>query len=327
MKILVTGGLGFIGSAVCRKLIKETDHQVVNIDKCSYASNLDSINEIRNSDRFSNIIYDLSNDYQILGILNSIKPDSIIHLAAETHVDNSIKDPNLFIKSNIIGTFNLLEWVRNNILTRFHYVSTDEVFGTLGDIFSSFNESSLINPRNPYSATKASAEHLVRSYTNTYRINSVITNCCNNYGPWQNKEKLIPKSIINCIKKLPIPIYGLGNAIRDWVYVDDHVDALLKIFFDTGADIGETYCIGPSKSNITNLDIVKKICKIMDQKIPSGEPHENLISFVPDRPGHDLIYKLNSNKINKELDWYPQETLETGLEKTVDWYLNEYSRN
>jgi len=337
--ILVTGGAGFIGSAVVRQIIENTDNYVLNVDKLNYAANLNSLTEVKNNKRYFFDQIDICNADAIRQAINKFQPDILIHLAAETHVDRSINDPNKFIQSNIIGTYVLLEEVRSywsklksekKNSFRFHHVSTDEVYGDL-EISSnkSFNEKSPYKPSSPYSASKAGSDHLVRAWQRTYMLPTIITNCSNNYGPYQFPEKLIPLIIRNAILGKKLPIYGDGMQIRDWLYVEDHAKAILKVATSGKKDI--TYTIG-GKNEIKNIDVVKTVCKTLDELYPSRhvgiKKYEELIMFVKDRPGHDLRYSIDITKINNELSWTPNETFQTGIKKTINWYLdNEVAHN
>lgn len=320
MKIVVTGGLGFIGSYIVKNLVKKK-HKVLNIDKISYCSQRNL--KIKNNNyRF--IKSDISK-YSIEKIILKFNPDMIINCAAETHVDRSIDNPRQFIESNIIGTFNLLNAaikIQLKKKIRFVQISTDEVFGSLKINKNKFNEKTPYNPKSPYSAAKASSDHLVRSYGNTFNLDYIITNCSNNYGPYQYPEKLIPVVINCCINKRSIPIYGNGKNIRDWIYVEDHANGVITAALKGGSK--QTYLIG-SNNELNNLDIVKKICKIFNQK-NKGFNYLDLISFVEDRKGHDLRYAINFNKIKKDLKWKPKKPFEKGLMETVNFYTNNYSK-
>jgi dTDP-glucose 4,6-dehydratase len=332
LKILVTGGAGFIGSAVIRLIIKSTDHSVVNIDKLTYAGNLDSLNEINESDKYFFEKVDICNPSEINIIFKKYNPDCIMHLAAESHVDRSIEDPSSFIKTNIFGTYNLLEESRKYFETlnikkkskfRFHHISTDEVYGDLAGTKDLFTEQSAYSPSSPYSSTKASSDHLVRAWGRTYNLPIIITNCSNNYGPYHFPEKLIPHMIISALNGKELPVYGNGLQVRDWLYVEDHAEALLKVI--TQGKIGETYNIG-GHNEMTNIEVVETICDLLEEFVdskPSGiKKYRDLITFVKDRPGHDLRYAIDASKIKNKLDWMPSETFETGMRKTVKWYIN-----
>ena len=316
-KIIVTGGLGFIGSNLIELLLKK-NFKVLNIDKNTYSSNFYNVKEFKNNRNYSFIKCDIANR-KISKIISKFKPDGIFNLAAETHVDRSIDNPENFIKSNIFGVYNILESFKNyskeNKKTKLIHISTDEVYGDI--LFGRTKENYPYNPSSPYAASKASSDHLVSSYVRTYKIPAIITNCSNNYGPKQHPEKLIPKLIYNILTNKSLPIYGKGTNSREWIYVEDHCEALIKIF--KNGKIGSFYNIGSNK-NLINLDISKKLIKIAKTKIKIGKNVK--IKFVKDRPGHDIRYALNSNKLIKELKWKPKTSFETGLIKTFDWYLN-----
>ena len=329
--ILITGGLGFIGSNFISFLLnKYSDKNIINLDSLTYAGNEQNLEKYHDDNRYTFIKGDICDRVLIEKVFNKYKIDGIIHFAAESHVDNSISHPDIFIKTNIIGTFNLLDVAFKNWMigpnkkldhyndSRFHHISTDEVYGSLGDT-GLFKETTPYAPNSPYSASKASSDMIVRSYHETYGMNTVITNCSNNYGPKQHKEKLIPKIIFNALNNLPIPIYGDGENIRDWLYVEDHIDALLTIL--KKGNIGETYCIGGFGEK-KNIEVVKTICTYLDEIIPCEDSYINLIKFVKDRPGHDYRYSIDSTKIREELNWKPKVTFEEGLRKTILWYLN-----
>ena len=326
--ILITGGAGFIGGALIRNLLHNYDCKILNLDKLSYASDLSSISSIQSSlKRHKHLKINLISKDSVQHVIDEFKPNLILHCAAESHVDRSINDPSNFIESNIIGTFNLVECARNywqNLNSidkedfRFHHISTDEVFGTLNKN-QDFNELSRYSPRSPYSASKASSDHIVMSWFHTFGLPTVITNCSNNYGPYQFPEKLIPLVILKALNGELIPIYGDGKNERDWLYVNDHIDAIIKTL--ECPKIGETYCIG-SNSTKTNLEVVEAICGILDRIKPTNESYKSLISFVKDRPGHDRRYSINNNKISSKLNWSPKYTFEEGLERTVDWYMS-----
>ena len=330
MKILVTGGAGFIGSAVIRNIIKNTQDEVLNIDKLTYAGNRESLSEIDTSPRYHFQQVDICDGEQLTEIFKYFKPDAVMHLAAESHVDRSIDGPAEFITTNIVGTYTLLEvarkyWLQLNEEKRasfkFHHISTDEVYGDLEGTTDLFTETTSYAPSSPYSASKASSDHLVRAWHRTYGLPTVVTNCSNNYGPYHFPEKLIPLVILNALDGKALPIYGKGDQIRDWLYVEDHAKALYKVV--TEGKVGETYNIGGHNEK-QNIEVVKTICKILDELKPQNnhQPYETLITFVKDRPGHDLRYAIDASKIAKDLGWKPEETFETGIRKTVEWYLN-----
>ena len=327
-KILVTGGAGFIGSAVVRHLIDKMECSVVNVDKLTYAGNLTSLASVEKNSKYTFEQIDICDRPAINGVLRTHKPDAIMHLAAESHVDRSIDGPGDFIQTNVVGTYNLLEAARNYWLElegedkknfRFHHISTDEVFGSLG-AEGAFTENTRYDPRSPYAASKASADHLVRAWSETYGLPVVLSNCSNNYGPFHFPEKLIPLMIIKGLKGETLPVYGSGNNIRDWLYVDDHAQALCLIV--SQGKLGESYNVG-GESEVSNIAVVKNICDILDELSPreDGKNYEDQISFVADRPGHDFRYAIDATKIKKELNWSPQETFSSGLRRTVAWYL------
>lgn len=327
MKILVTGGAGFIGSEVVRQYL-QANASIVNVDKLTYAGNLESLATVRDHPDHIFIQADICDRQSLTTIFSKHRPDAIMHLAAESHVDRSIEGPATFIQTNIVGTYILLEVARDywesldesrKRVFRFHHVSTDEVFGSLGTD-GYFSETSPYAPNSPYSASKASADHLVRAWHNTYGLPVIVTNCSNNYGPYQYPEKLIPLTIINALGDKPLPIYGMGDNIRDWLHVEDHARAL-RLVLEKGR-IGETYNIG-GNSELTNLQVVSTICDLLDRLRPraNGQQYKKLIEFVRDRPGHDKRYAIDSRKIHEELGWMPTETFETGLAKTVEWYI------
>ena len=328
MRILITGGAGFIGSAVIRQYINDTTHDVINLDDITYAGNLQSLSSIADSNRYTFVQVNICDSVQLKETFDRYQPDAVMHLAAETHVDRSIDDPSIFIKSNIVGTFNLLEVSRNywnNLIPDkkdkfvFHHVSTDEVYGDLDDS-GLFNEETRYDPSSPYSASKASSDHLVRAWYRTYGLPMIITNCSNNYGAYQYPEKLIPLIILNALEGMPLPIYGSGKQVRDWLYVEDHAKAL-RLSLENGK-IGQTYNIGGHNEK-TNIEVVNIICDLLDKLIPLSQyiPHRSLISHVSDRPGHDKRYAVDAKKIQENLNWLPDETFESGIEKTVKWYL------
>ena len=324
MKLLVTGGAGFIGSAVARQAIAR-GYEIVNVDALTYAACLDNLTDISDSPLYAFEHADIRNRSEMEHIFSIHQPDAVMHLAAESHVDRSIDGPAIFIDTNIIGTYNLLEAARKYWLQkgrpadfRFHHISTDEVYGSLGES-GLFSETTPYAPNSPYSASKASSDHLVRAWHVTYDLPILISNCSNNYGPYHFPEKLIPVVIINAIENKPIPVYGKGENIRDWLYVEDHADALLTIL-EKGQP-GRSYNIG-GENEVRNIDLVKMICRILDQKRPANAPHANLITFVTDRPGHDLRYAIDPSRIRRELGWRPSVTLQEGLERTVQWYLD-----
>jgi dTDP-glucose 4,6-dehydratase len=332
MNILITGGAGFIGSAVIRYIINNTDHSIINVDKLSYAGNLESLVSIENSDRYAFEKVDICNAGEVKRVFDDYQPDTVMHLAAESHVDRSIYGPGEFIQTNIIGTYVLLEQARDywsglegdkKDEFRFHHVSTDEVYGDLEGTNDLFTENTPYAPSSPYSATKASSDHLVRAWQRTFKFPTLITNCSNNYGPYQFPEKLIPLIIMNALEGKKLPIYGDGKQIRDWLYVDDHARALLHVTL-TGI-VGETYNIG-GHNEIQNIKVVKTVCSILDRAMPSThnniDKYEELISYVDDRAGHDVRYAIDATKIADKLGWTPDETFESGIYKTVHWYLN-----
>ena len=321
--LLVTGGAGFIGSALVRHLIAETDYEVVNVDVLTYAGNLDSVAEAAENDRYTFENVDICDAAEVARLFEAYRPDGVIHLAAESHVDRSIDGPAAFVQTNVVGTFTLLEAARRHAVQhdapfRFLHVSTDEVYGTLGDT-GLFTEETPVAPNSPYSATKAASDHLARAYHHTYGLDVVTTNCSNNYGPYQFPEKLLPVVILKASAGEPIPVYGTGQNVRDWLYVDDHVRALVAAF-ERGV-AGETYNVG-GHNEWANLDVVHAVCALLDEMQPAGAPHADGITFVRDRPGHDARYAIDASKIGRDLGWTPRETFETGLRKTVRWYLD-----
>ena len=327
MKILVTGGAGFIGSAVIRHIIKNTQDSVINLDKLTYAGNLESLLEVSDSTRYSFEQVDICDRIELDRVFAEHKPDAVMHLAAESHVDRSIDGPAAFIETNIVGTYTLLEATRQYWLEldvkhksdfRFHHISTDEVYGDLEGTTDLFTETTSYEPSSPYSASKASSDHLVRSWLRTYGLPTIITNCSNNYGPYHFPEKLIPLVILNALEGKPLPIYGKGDQIRDWLYVEDHARALYKVV--TEGNVGETYNIGGHNEK-QNIEVVETICQLLNGLVPQQNDYQDQIVFVTDRPGHDLRYAIDASKIERELGWKPEETFETGLRKTVEWYL------
>ena len=332
MKILVTGGAGFIGSAVIRYLLSHTEYDVINLDKLTYAGNLDSIPVTLMSSKYVFECVDICDKSAVTRVFEQHRPDIVMHLAAESHVDRSIENPNCFVETNIIGTYNLLEVARlywsalpagKQCDFRFHHISTDEVFGDLDSQEGLFLESTPYDPSSPYSATKASSDHLVRAWLRTYGLPTIITNCSNNYGPYHFPEKLIPHMILNALSGQSLPIYGDGKQIRDWLYVDDHARALVLVA--TKGHIGESYNIGGHNEK-QNIDVVNTLCDVLETLVPNKpmgvKYYRDLITFVKDRPGHDLRYAIDASKIESELGWHPEETFETGIRKTVQWYLD-----
>jgi len=333
--ILVTGGAGFIGSALIRHIINDTEHSIVNIDKLSYSGNLQSLESVKENKDYIFEQVDICDEKELSRVFSGNKPDIVIHLAAESHVDRSIDGPSHFIHTNIVGTFTLLQQSKNYWQSlkgekkekfRFLHVSTDEVYGDLEGTSDFFSEETPYDPSSPYSASKASSDHLVRAWHRTYGLPVLITNCSNNYGPCQFPEKLIPHVILNALEGKNLPIYGDGKQIRDWLYVDDHVNALIIVALE--GTVGETYNIG-GNNEIENIEVVKKICNILDElianKLNGITSFTELITYVKDRPGHDVRYAINANKIKRNLGWEPQENFESGILKTVEWYLNNLS--
>jgi dTDP-glucose 4,6-dehydratase len=337
MKILVTGGAGFIGSAVIRHIINNTNDSVVNVDKLTYAGNLESLIEESDSERYTFFQTDICDRANLDKIFNECQPDIVMHLAAESHVDRSIDGPAEFIETNIIGTYTILEagkayWNSlsgdKKITFRFHHISTDEVYGDLEGPEDLFTEETSYAPSSPYSASKASSDHLVRAWLRTYGFPTVVTNCSNNYGPYHFPEKLIPLMILNALEGKSLPVYGNGQQIRDWLYVEDHARALYLVA--TEGKLGETYNIGGHNEK-ANIDVVKTICILLEELVPSNRfsresgntaGFEGLITYVNDRPGHDVRYAIDASKIEQDLGWKPKETFESGIKKTVEWYLN-----
>jgi len=335
VKILVTGGAGFIGSAVVRHIIKNTQDSVVNVDKLTYAGNLESLVDVADSDRYAFERVDICDAAELARVFAEHQPDAVMHLAAESHVDRSITGPADFIETNIVGTYVLLEAARAYWLTlsdeaknafRFHHISTDEVYGDLphpdehpqGTALPLFTEQTAYAPSSPYSSSKASSDHLVRAWRRTYGLPTLVTNCSNNYGPYHFPEKLIPLVILNALEGKPLPIYGKGDQIRDWLYVEDHARALYTVV--TQGAPGETYNIGGHNEK-QNLDVVHTICDLLDEIVPKEGSYRDQITYVTDRPGHDRRYAIDADKISRELGWKPEETFESGIRKTVKWYL------
>lgn len=336
MKLLVTGGAGFIGSALVRHIIENTNDEVVNVDKLTYAGNLESLTTIADNSRYAFEHADICDAVAMARIFAEHKPDAVMHLAAESHVDRSITGPAAFIETNVVGTYTLLEATRAYWNTlgeeqkqsfRFHHISTDEVYGDLphpdevesGADLPMFLETTPYAPSSPYSASKASSDHLVRAWLRTYGLPTIVTNCSNNYGPYHFPEKLIPLVILNALEGKDLPIYGKGDQIRDWLFVEDHARALYKVV--TEGKVGETYNIGGHNEK-QNLEVVETICSILDVLVPQDSAYANQITYVQDRPGHDRRYAIDSSKMQQELGWTPEETFETGLRKTVQWYLD-----
>ena len=328
-RVLVTGGAGFIGSALVRLLIAESDHRVLNLDKLTYAGSLTSLESVENDPRYEFVQADICDGDAVAGIVGRFDPDVVVHLAAESHVDRSIDGPDAFIETNIVGTYRLLRaatahWQNlpadRRAAFRFHHVSTDEVFGSLG-AEGFFVEDTPYDPRSPYSASKAGSDHLARAWHHTYGLPVVTTNCSNNYGPFHFPEKLIPLMIVKALAREKLPVYGRGENVRDWLFVEDHVRALRRVF-EAGVP-GETYNVG-GNSERTNLDVVHTVCRLLDEMRPraDGKPYAEQISFVTDRPGHDLRYAIDATKLTRELGWEPRETFETGIARTVRWYLD-----
>ena len=332
MRILITGGAGFIGSALIRHLIQNAEHQVLNLDKLTYAGNLESLAQVMGNPRYRFVQADIADSTQVAQTLAEFQPQAIMHLAAESHVDRSIDGPAAFIQTNIVGTYSLLESARaywqgldaeRKAAFRFHHISTDEVYGDLHGVDELFVETTPYAPSSPYSASKAASDHLVRAWQHTYGLPVLISNCSNNYGPYQFPEKLIPLMILGALAGKPLPVYGDGQQVRDWLYVEDHARALLKVVSE--GRVGETYNIGGHNEQ-KNIEVVRAICALLEELAPNKPAgvgrYEELINHVQDRPGHDLRYAIDAGKIERELGWTPQETFQTGLRKTVQWYLD-----
>lgn len=327
MRIIITGGAGFIGSAMCRYLIKETNAEVVNVDKLTYAGNLDSLRIASGDPRYTFVKADICDEAAIGHLFNEVRPDAVLHLAAESHVDRSITGSRSFIETNVLGTHTMLEGARRYWSSlagaakerfRFLHVSTDEVYGSLGPD-GLFTESTAYDPSSPYAASKAASDHLAIAWHRTYGLPVIVSNCSNNYGPYQFPEKLIPLMILNAYERKPLPVYGNGSNVRDWLYVEDHAKALYLIL-KNGLP-GETYNVG-GRNERTNLQVVQGICAALDELSPNGWPHYRLVTYVTDRPGHDHRYAIDASKLERELGWRAEETFTTGLNKTIQWYLD-----
>lgn len=331
-KIVITGGAGFIGSAVVRHIIENTQDSVVNVDKLTYAGSLESLESVENNPRYAFEQVDICDAKALARVFEQYQPDAVMHLAAESHVDRSIDGSAAFIETNIVGTYTLLETARvywnglsdeKKAAFRFHHISTDEVYGDLEGTDDLFTEKKPYAPSSPYSASKASSDHLVRAWLRTYGLPTIVTNCSNNYGPFHFPEKLIPLMILNALDGKPLPVYGNGQQIRDWLFVEDHARALYKVV--TEGEVGETYNIGGHNEK-ANIDVVRTICALLEELVPNKPAgvakYEDLITYVKDRPGHDVRYAIDAAKIGRELGWKPQETFESGIRKTVEWYLN-----
>ncbi|AUT35996.1 dTDP-glucose 4,6-dehydratase [Acinetobacter pittii] len=332
MKILITGGAGFIGSAVVRHIIQNTENEVLNVDKLTYAGNLESLISVADNPRYQFSQTDICDRTALDKLFETFQPDAVMHLAAESHVDRSITGPYAFIETNVIGTYQMLEasrayWLglsdEKKAAFRFHHISTDEVYGDLEGTTDLFTETTSYSPSSPYSASKASSDHLVRAWNRTYGLPILVTNCSNNYGPFHFPEKLIPLMILNALQAKPLPVYGNGQQIRDWLFVEDHARALYTVV--TQGVVGETYNIGGHNEK-ANLDVVYAICDLLEELAPNKPEgvaqYKDLITYVKDRPGHDVRYAIDATKIKDELNWVPEESFETGLRKTVEWYLN-----
>ncbi|MFV0447965.1 MAG: dTDP-glucose 4,6-dehydratase [Vibrio sp.] len=332
MKLLVTGGAGFIGSAVVRHIINNTQNSVINVDKLTYAGNLESLTSVADNERYVFEHADICDKAAMERIFTQYQPDAVMHLAAESHVDRSIDGPTAFIETNIVGTYTLLEATRSywneldserKAAFRFHHISTDEVYGDLEGTDGLFTEETSYEPSSPYSASKASSDHLVRAWLRTYGLPTIVTNCSNNYGPFHFPEKLIPLMILNALDGKPLPVYGDGMQIRDWLFVEDHARALYKVV--TEGNVGETYNIGGHNEK-ANIEVVQTICSLLEELVPNKPEgvaqYQDLITYVKDRPGHDVRYAIDATKIEGELGWKPEETFESGIRKTVEWYLN-----
>lgn len=331
MKILVTGGAGFIGSAVVRHIIQNTQDEVINVDKLTYAGNLESLEAVKDNPRYCFERVDICNAPEMQRIFDQYQPDVVMHLAAESHVDRSIDGPAAFIETNIVGTYTLLEASRiywNSLeqdrkeVFRFHHISTDEVYGDLEGTNDLFTEQTSYEPSSPYSASKASSDHLVRAWLRTFGLPTIVTNCSNNYGPYHFPEKLIPLMMLNALAGKPLPVYGDGMQVRDWLFVEDHARALYRVV--TEGKVGETYNVGGHNEK-ANIEVVKTICSLLEELVPNKplgiSAYEELITYVTDRPGHDVRYAIDASKIERELGWKPEETFESGIRKTVEWYL------
>lgn len=325
--VLITGGLGFIGSAVVRHLMQVTEHRIIVVDSMTYAAMPEAVAEFKNSPRYIFERGDICDFSHFRSLLEKYTPKFVMHLAAESHVDRSIDGPAQFVQTNVVGTVQVLEACRHYYAAmtpterqkfRFHHISTDEVFGSLNTEDAAFTEESRYDPRSPYSASKAASDHFVRAWSETYGLPVVLSNCSNNYGPWQFPEKLIPLMIANGVDQKPLPVYGTGKNVRDWLHVEDHADALWRVA--SRGQLGESYNVGGA-SERTNLEVVEEICTLLDSEFPERPPHKQLITFVQDRPGHDFRYAVNFDRIQRELGWRPRYNFETGLKDTVRWYL------